>query len=184
MAPSTHRSQMTSFKCEELSKQSDSTDWSDFHTNHDPSRVASTPHPPSESPAFGDISLTDSMAAAVMDIHRDEPDSQDLSLLSPEPTFTSEWSRDAGFSQSSTDASITMKAPSSVMTSPSAPRMCSSVGYVTNMEAFLRMIRHPSTPFSGPVSVEPGTVDLNTLLQSVNGPNTDITQDLLDSQSD
>ncbi|OON16972.1 hypothetical protein X801_07196, partial [Opisthorchis viverrini] len=70
--------EITSYKREETAETPGDSNWSDFQYLHKYGPSASTPHIPSESPAFGDISLTDSMAAAVMDTHHAELDTQDL----------------------------------------------------------------------------------------------------------
>ncbi|KAA3677550.1 uncharacterized protein DEA37_0015285 [Paragonimus westermani] len=144
----------SSYKCEESVPSS--FDWSEFSNFHRPCPAsASTPHLPSESPAFGDISLTDSMAgkhkvclsdlsiqitddAAVMDTHRGDLDPPDLDQSLPE----------------------LHQEPTTPAVHPVPP----SVSYVTSMEAFLRMIVAPS---SSTIQTDSGTVDLNSLLQSV-----------------
>ncbi|KAF8572068.1 hypothetical protein P879_01180 [Paragonimus westermani] len=127
----------SSYKCEESVPSS--FDWSEFSHFHRPCPAsASTPHLPSESPAFGDISLTDSMAAAVMDTHRGDLDPPDL------------------------DQSLSELHQES--TTPVVHPVPPPVSYVTSMEAFLRMIVAPS---SSTIQTDSGTVDLNSLLQSV-----------------
>ncbi|KAF5398705.1 hypothetical protein PHET_07982 [Paragonimus heterotremus] len=127
----------SSYKCEESVPSS--FDWCEFSNFHRPCPAsASTPHLPSESPVFGDISLTDSMAAAVMDTHRGDLDPPDLDQSLPELP----------------------QEPTTSAVHPVPP----PVSYVTSMEAFLRMIVAPST---SAIQTDSGTVDLNSLLQSV-----------------
>ncbi|KER33572.1 hypothetical protein T265_00671 [Opisthorchis viverrini] len=146
--------EITSYKREETAETPGDSNWSDFQYLHKYGPSASTPHIPSESPAFGDISLTDSMAAAVMDTHHAELDTQDLDPNLLEQSYNHETPAEFG------DARV----PHHVLPTPTEPRTTQPTGYVSDSEVFLRMLVPPNATTHADQS---GTVDLNSLLQSV-----------------
>ncbi|KAG5446539.1 hypothetical protein CSKR_101507 [Clonorchis sinensis] len=146
--------EITSYKREETGETTGDSNWNDFQYLHKYCPSASTPHIPSESPAFGDISLTDSMAAAVMDTHHGELDTQDLDPNLLEQSYNHETPAEFG------DARV----PHHVLPTPTEPRTTQPTGYVSDSEVFLRMLVPPNATTHADQS---GTVDLNSLLQSV-----------------
>lgn len=145
-------------KCEDPTEQR--TDWNDisrldFQTIGRFCPSSSTPHLPPSSPAFADISLTDSMAAAVMDTHEGDLEVDDYADCQV-PSFPVVLQRGLSNSKEFLEMNGSSSGMPVVYTSSSSTDISSSTA-----QSFMRVMRASS-------SNEIATIDLNSLMRTMN----------------
>ncbi|CAL8070085.1 unnamed protein product [Calicophoron daubneyi] len=156
--------QPLTYKWEEVDSVLGRTDW-DEESKFDfaefgrpyPSSF-STPHPPPASPAFGEISLTDSMAAAVLDTHNSDVSIQRNEENSANPGTSATNSDLSGGRREIIPGLVSSSASSSLTIDP----ISTVPGSNRTPNEVLRMVI-ASSP-------ERTIVDLNSLLLSMNSP--------------